>query len=81
MSLKWNPYDFQNVVRVLHSGGPMVPDLVQAVHVMGSLSCPSLSWDATSTYRVHLSAQGALQIQKLQPDGTWTAAPIAPPAV
>ncbi len=62
MDLKWNPADYESVVKAIENIGP---HLVQALHVLSELPCPSPDKDKNGKYVVKL-VNGKPAIIKIQ---------------
>lgn len=85
-SLKWNPTDFDNVVRVLADAPALaINAIAYAAETMGGLtglgglSCPSPPWDPGTKHRVGVDGERRPQIQKLDSDGNWVPASTTAP--
>jgi hypothetical protein len=85
-SLKWDPTDFDNVVRVLANAPDLALNAIAyAAETMGGLtglgglSCPSPPWDPGTKHRVGVDVQRRPEIQKLGADGQWAPAPTTAP--
>ena len=68
--VSWHPPNFQYVVSTVNSGGLIIKKLLQMAKMMGSLSCPSPSWDQNGVYRV-FEENGKLIIKYLDKDNSW----------